>query len=729
MQILNQGSQTVRYLKGIGVSDNNTVCGVKTNEKAITPLYEQGISVITPSYKGENHISKLLDSMKNQELSYNLFEHIIVINGELDKTSQIIEDFKETNPKMNINILYSDITNVSNARNIAINEANREYSTLIDDDDYISPKFLEELYINAKENRIVISRLTEVDEDGNFCYSAINKQIENKHGVISNPYVQMSSLLTFNACKLIPTHNLKQIKFNVDLSSGEDIEFFCKLIISQDFEYYVLKEEDQAIYYRVLRSNSLSRRITNYKFNIVERLAVIMELNNVMLKTNDLDKEKFIKQKIRAQTSFLNKYLLKYPDDIQRVREDIKSLNLDYFSYYDLNRNLAKKLIISYCFLPYVDISAVVMAKRIRDHNVVVDVIQNNMDGMRTVDKNSNLITEELIENQIVINSKPSFGNWNHIHDFCKKGMEKINKIVREKGEYTEIYSRAMFPPSHFLAFEYKIKYPNVKWTAEFSDPLIYDIKGNVRDSKINNQEFMDKVNNLLSKRGLPKDEYGNLFFLCEYLTYVFADELIFTNENQKEYMISKFPNQEIVDIIEQKSRINKHSTLKKDFYNLIESDYLLDNNYVNLAYFGAFYETRNLENVFHALYALNNDYKKKCKIHFFTSDVEGFKESMECSPIMDNLEVNSYVSFLEFLNLTTKFDCLIVNDAHTKEYKKINPYLPSKLSDYLGSGTDIWTVCEEGSVMSKYNLKYKSTLDDIKSTRATLKKIIEDHS
>ena len=41
---------------------------------------------------------------------------------------------------------------------------------------------------------------------------------------------------------------------------------------------------------------------------------------------------------------------------------------------------------------------------------------------------------------------------------------------------------------------------------------------------------------------------------------------------------------------------------------------------------------------------------------------------------------------FFEFLNLTTKFDCLIVNDANTKDYKEINPYLPSKLSDYLGS-------------------------------------------
>jgi hypothetical protein len=75
---------------------------------------------------------------------------------------------------------------------------------------------------------------------------------------------------------------------------------------------------------------------------------------------------------------------------------------------------------------------------------------------------------------------------------------------------------------------------------------------------------------------------------------------------------------------------------------------------------------------------------------------------------------------------LTTKFDCLIVNDAHKKG--EINPYLPSKVSDYLGSGTDIWALYEENSTLSKLDLKYKSINGDIESTKKTLKQIIKDH-
>ena len=86
---------------------------------------------------------------------------------------------------------------------------------------------------------------------------------------------------------------------------------------------------------------------------------------------------------------------------------------------------------------------------------------------------------------------------------------------------------------------------------------------------------------------------------------------------------------------------------------------------------------------------------------------------------------VNPYADFFEFLNLTKKFDCLIVNDAATVGVKEINPYLPSKLSDYLGSGTPIWGLFENGSSLSKFDLTYKSKLRNVEDTLKTLKQII----
>ena len=68
----------------------------------------------------------------------------------------------------------------------------------------------------------------------------------------------------------------------------------------------------------------------------------------------------------------------------------------------------------------------------------------------------------------------------------------------------------------------------------------------------------------------------------------------------------------------------------------------------------------------------------------------------------------------LQFLNLTTQFDVLVVNDAATASHHDRNPYLPSKVADYVGSGTPVWAICEPGSVMSAMQFEHRSTLGDV---------------
>lgn len=540
--------------------------------------------------------------------------------------------------------------------------------------------------------------------------------------------------ITYNSKKLVlllsttfPNHLIKNVYQNYSnsnisvyalnylknqngfISNSSDYFVFANLKLNPDFI------ENGLVHFSYIRNKFGIALGHRFKFKTVEDIENVLFCNeNFMDAFNNIFKNNFMKFVV---------YTIIIPDDFKLSQSDENYRLIEN----TMVRNPSKKLIISYCFPPYADSSGNVMAKRVREHADVVDVIQNDMSDIRNIDQTLNLIIDGLVEDQIIINStsRNSFGNWNIICDFCRKGIKEINENVRKKGEYEEIYSRAFMPASHFLAFEYKIKYMHTKWIAEFSDPVLFDETGKMRYSKIDDLEFINKVNNLLSKGGFPEYKENNLFLLCEYLPYVFADELIFTNENQKEYMISKFPIKAISDQIEKKSKIKRHPTLNNEFYHLIESDYSIDNNYVNIAYFGRNYETRNLNDVFNALNSLNKDLKNKCKIHIFTFNVKEFLHSMESSPILENLEVNPFVNFLEFLNLTTKFDCLIVNDAQKRD---INPYLPSKLSDYLGSGTDIWIIFEEDSSMSKIDSKYNSIIGDLKSTRKTLKRIIEDN-
>ena len=93
----------------------------------------------------------------------------------------------------------------------------------------------------------------------------------------------------------------------------------------------------------------------------------------------------------------------------------------------------------------------------------------------------------------------------------------------------------------------------------------------------------------------------------------------------------------------------------------------------------------------------------------------------------MDRTVFNANVDYLEFLNLTTKFDVLVVEDSYTKGHFIKNPYLPSKLSDYKGSNSTIWAICEKGSEMDKLDFEYKSHLNDYDENINVLNKIISD--
>ena len=163
-------------------------------------------------------------------------------------------------------------------------------------------------------------------------------------------------------------------------------------------------------------------------------------------------------------------------------------------------------------------------------------------------------------------------------------------------------------------------------------------------------------------------------------------------------------------------------------YYYLNEADVDLDENYINIAFFGTYYPNRHFESIFYAFDSLNHKYKDKIKLHMYVSDTKFVKDLIEGLDIKENIVINEIVDYLDFLNLTTKFDVLIATDLVTHDNFKINPYLPSKIADYTGSGRDIWMIYEKGSVMSKSDIKYKSDVRDYSTSRDVLIDILEDH-
>ena len=318
----------------MSIDNINSFTSNNAQEECPNDKYYDGISVIIPSYKGENHIQPLLDSLEKQTLDPGRFELIFILNGELDSTIHILEDFMKRNPEMNVLVVFTSVGGVSNARNIGLSIARRKFVTFVDDDDFISPDYIRRLYQHSAPGRIVMANFMDViEETGEKIESRVVPFSVTQHGVIENAYVDFQSLINVTVAKIIPTYAAKAVKFNTTLKSGVDVSYYSRLYAQFDFEFYFIDKEEQATYYRIIRSGSISRQKLTFDFNVIQRLQVIDDINQAFSYTDDEVKIDYLKLRTLGQCSFMIRYLREYPEDRQKVIDEIKKHNLKYFPY------------------------------------------------------------------------------------------------------------------------------------------------------------------------------------------------------------------------------------------------------------------------------------------------------------------------------------------------------------------------------------------------------------
>ena len=300
-------------------------------------------------------------------------------------------------------------------------------------------------------------------------------------------------------------------------------------------------------------------------------------------------------------------------------------------------------LVVSYNFPPSTDVSGIILAKRIIEAGEKVDLLKVSLDDELDHDFES-LVNEYINEKKsFEMSHDPNF--LNGIKEYVEKGLETIEEFNKD---YKSIKSRSWPLATHFLSFEYKLKNPDVFWKAEFSDPLLFNIyneKRDFEDRDIKNQDYIDKVNceiRKLNKEGdhnFPELEYGvNAFLLSEYLPFLFADEILFTNSNQREVMLKQFPF-DVYDFVMKKSIVKRHPTLDESFYHVKDADIELDSDSINIGYFGTFIGKRHFEYIFYAFETLNHKFKDKIKFYLYVSDADFLKDLSKELEIANNIK------------------------------------------------------------------------------------------
>lgn len=111
------------------------------------------ISIVVPMYNASKTIVRCLDSIKNQTYRGSL-EIIIVNDGSIDNSRQIVENYVLENQTLDIKLINQENGGVSKARNAGLKIATGEYIAFLDsDDEWLPGKVQTQIKYLADEGR------------------------------------------------------------------------------------------------------------------------------------------------------------------------------------------------------------------------------------------------------------------------------------------------------------------------------------------------------------------------------------------------------------------------------------------------------------------------------------------------------------------------------------------------------------------------------------------------
>ena len=205
------------------------------------------ISIILPTYQPKEYLWQCLTAVEQQTLDHKLFEVLLVLNGPREPYEQQILAFLSEHPSLPCRLLYNEVAGVSAARNRGLDEAQGEYICFIDDDDIITPSYLQSLYELATSDTTPLSYITIFDDGTDLqrpCYITQNYRQDNKK--IS--YKKARRYFYVPYCKMLHRDIIGSRRFDTALRNGEDALYM--FLISDRLQWIQFTSVSAAYQYR-----------------------------------------------------------------------------------------------------------------------------------------------------------------------------------------------------------------------------------------------------------------------------------------------------------------------------------------------------------------------------------------------------------------------------------------------------------------------------------------------
>jgi hypothetical protein len=252
-----------------------------------------------------------------------------------------------------------------------------------------------------------------------------------------------------------------------------------------------------------------------------------------------------------------------------------------------------------------------------------------------------------------------------------KEWYGPARKALRDldPASFDVVFSCSQPPVCHLLGLEIRRRW-NRPWVAFFSDP------------------WVDNPFRPLP----PRQEKVNLRWEREVVGE--ADALLFPSSELAEMMLAKYPAEG-----RRKPEIVPHCFVK-EWYSLAPPPTPPGGGGVRFLSTGNFYGPRSPAPILDALDRIQARGSRPFSIDFYGAMAPQHKETLARSRL-ESLRFHGGIEYLPSLGLMTQADFLLLIDAATQE-EGGGVFFPSKLADYLGSGSPILGITPRNSVSAR---------------------------
>lgn len=287
-----------------------------------------------------------------------------------------------------------------------------------------------------------------------------------------------------------------------------------------------------------------------------------------------------------------------------------------------------------------------------------------------------------------------------------------------EKGEYKYLFTSIVPGISHLCGKAIKKKHPEVIWYASFSDPFK---NSPYKKADLEGRNIFYKFVYSVGGFFLYNDKYEEAAVLN-------ADKLIFICKEQMEYTLSQYPNAEE---LKKKAIIMPLTYVPEwDMYNKLISEKKKEvNKPLQAVHLGRLYGLRKINTFLEALKQLkeeDNDLSKKIVFHQYSEIQKPDVKKIRDYNLEDVFILHKTVSYDESVEVMKESDILVLFDTLMPN-SKVQPYLPSKIVEYLLLRKPILGICDDNSpsyrILKEYG--FKELGSDVESVKRNIISLI----